>query len=44
MNTIKYRVAFNCLKYKLIIQIKKGVRDVYCLNQLPPAVQLTPYY
>ena len=44
MNITKDRVAYNWLKYKLIIQLKKGVRDYYYLNQLPPAVQLTPHY
>ena len=29
MNITKYRVAYNWLKYKLIIQLKKGVRDNY---------------
>ena len=44
MNIPKLRVAYNWLKSKLIIQLKEGVCDYYYLNQLPPAVQLTPYY
>ena len=44
MNITKYRVAYNWLRYKLIIQLKKGVRDYYYLSQLRPAVQLTPHY
>ena len=44
MNITKYRETYNWLKYKLIIQLKKRVRDYYYLNQLPPAFQLTPYY
>ena len=44
MKITKYRVAYNWLKNKLITQLKKGVRYYYYLNQLPPAVQLTPRY
>ena len=44
MNITKNRVAYKWLKYKIFIQLKKGIRDNYYLNQLPPAVQLTPHY
>ena len=44
MNITKYKVAYNWLTYKLIIQLKKGVLDYNYLNQVPPAVQLIPYY
>ena len=44
MNITKYRETYNWPKNKLVIQLKKGVRDYYYLNQLPPAVLLTPYY
>ena len=44
MNITKHKEAYNWRKNKLIIQLKKRVREYYYLNQLPSAVQLTPYY